>query len=203
MICQPAGSEHTVVEVALDVLVPAPDRRDRVAQGRFVQPEAELRVPGGGRPQPDGRHVSALPGTAPSTGHRLSPVGPESTAGRGKQMRATVTKPPHSPPGSAAAATCRVLRVSHSTGGSSFPESAYRSAPSSIGPYTVLTRLDADIQHPLPETRFVARTEDGGHTVLLNTPLPGTDPARLPRRPKPPLPPRSLDVPGDRGGGPR
>jgi eukaryotic-like serine/threonine-protein kinase len=59
-------------------------------------------------------------------------------------------------------------------------ESAYRSAPSSIGPYTVLTRLDADIPGiPLPETRFIARSPDGARTVLLCVPLQSADPGRF------------------------
>ncbi|WP_406335563.1 serine/threonine protein kinase [Streptomyces zaomyceticus] len=47
-----------------------------------------------------------------------------------------------------------------------------------IGPFRLITRLDPP-HSVLPCRRFVARTEDGGHTVLLNTPLPGTDPARF------------------------
>ncbi|MGW6967449.1 serine/threonine protein kinase [Streptomyces zaomyceticus] len=47
-----------------------------------------------------------------------------------------------------------------------------------IGPFRLITRLDPP-HSVLPCRRFVARTEDGEHTVLLNTPLPGTDPARF------------------------
>ncbi|SCK19232.1 Serine/threonine protein kinase [Streptomyces sp. WMMB 714] len=57
---------------------------------------------------------------------------------------------------------------------------AYRSAPSTVGPYTVLTRFDADVPGiPLPEERFVARSPDGAHTVLVSVPLPGADPERF------------------------
>jgi len=45
-----ARVEGAVVETALDLLVPAPDRPDVVAHGGLVQPEAELTVGGGGRP---------------------------------------------------------------------------------------------------------------------------------------------------------
>ncbi|MET7754018.1 serine/threonine protein kinase [Streptomyces sp. NPDC005389] len=47
-----------------------------------------------------------------------------------------------------------------------------------MGPYRLITRLDPP-RTVLPCRRFVARTEDGEHTVLLSTPLPGTDPARF------------------------
>ncbi|MER5962482.1 serine/threonine protein kinase [Streptomyces sp. NPDC002057] len=47
-----------------------------------------------------------------------------------------------------------------------------------IGPFRLITRLDPP-HATLPCRRFVARTEDGAHTVLLSTPLPGTDPARF------------------------
>ncbi|MCX5226501.1 serine/threonine protein kinase [Streptomyces sp. NPDC006553] len=47
-----------------------------------------------------------------------------------------------------------------------------------MGPYRLITRLDPP-RTVLPCRRFVARTEDGVHTVLLSTPLPGTDPARF------------------------
>jgi hypothetical protein len=59
-------------------------------------------------------------------------------------------------------------------------ENAYLSAPSSIGPYTVIARLDADIPGvPLPEQRFIARSQDGARTVLVCVPLPGADPGRF------------------------
>ncbi|MFB7834637.1 serine/threonine protein kinase [Streptomyces sp. NPDC056056] len=57
-------------------------------------------------------------------------------------------------------------------------EPARRESARRIGPYRLITRLDPP-QSVLPCRRFVARTEDGEHTVLLNTPLPGTDPARF------------------------
>ncbi|MFD3535642.1 serine/threonine protein kinase [Streptomyces sp. NPDC058664] len=47
-----------------------------------------------------------------------------------------------------------------------------------IGPFRLITRLDPP-HAAAPCRRFVARTEDGTHTVLLSTPLPGTDPARF------------------------
>ncbi|KQX52704.1 MULTISPECIES: serine/threonine protein kinase [unclassified Streptomyces] len=49
-----------------------------------------------------------------------------------------------------------------------------------IGPYRLITRLDPPRPgSPLPCRRFVARSEDGEQTVLLNAPLPGTDPSRF------------------------
>ncbi|MCD2466589.1 MULTISPECIES: serine/threonine protein kinase [unclassified Streptomyces] len=57
-------------------------------------------------------------------------------------------------------------------------EPARRESTRRIGPYRLITRLDPP-RTVLPCRRFVARTEDGEHTVLLNTPLPGTDPARF------------------------
>ncbi|WP_442809580.1 serine/threonine protein kinase [Streptomyces sp. SR27] len=49
-----------------------------------------------------------------------------------------------------------------------------------IGPYRLITRLDPSRPgSPLPCRRFVARSEDGEQTVLLITPLPGTDPSRF------------------------
>ena len=50
-----------------------------------------------------------------------------------------------------------------------------------IGPYTVLTRLDAHAcgHTPVPERRFIARSADGDRTVLLSTPLPKADPSRF------------------------
>ncbi|MET9652717.1 serine/threonine protein kinase [Streptomyces sp. NPDC006460] len=47
-----------------------------------------------------------------------------------------------------------------------------------IGPYRLITRLDPPQGHT-PCRRFVARSADGGRTVLLNAPLPGADPARF------------------------
>ncbi|MGW1927156.1 serine/threonine protein kinase, partial [Streptomyces massasporeus] len=57
-------------------------------------------------------------------------------------------------------------------------ESARQESARRIGPYRLITRLDPP-QTALPCRRFVARTEDGEHTVLLSAPLPGTDPARF------------------------
>ncbi|MER6097165.1 serine/threonine protein kinase [Streptomyces sp. NPDC001728] len=49
-----------------------------------------------------------------------------------------------------------------------------------IGPYRLITRLDPSRPgSPLPCRRFVARSEDGEQTVLLNAPLPGADPSRF------------------------
>ncbi|MFB7589518.1 serine/threonine protein kinase [Streptomyces sp. NPDC056169] len=47
-----------------------------------------------------------------------------------------------------------------------------------MGPYRLITRLDPP-GSAVPCRRFVARTPDGGRTVLLSAPLPGTDPARF------------------------
>ncbi|MEU7069677.1 serine/threonine protein kinase [Streptomyces narbonensis] len=47
-----------------------------------------------------------------------------------------------------------------------------------MGPYRLITRLDPP-GTAVPCRRFVARTSDGGRTVLLSTPLPGADPARF------------------------
>ncbi|WP_314172346.1 serine/threonine protein kinase [Streptomyces sp. DSM 40971] len=59
-------------------------------------------------------------------------------------------------------------------------EAAYQSVPSCIGPYTVIARLDADVPGvPLPEQRFIARSQDGARTVLVCVPLPGADPGRF------------------------
>ncbi|MFE5942588.1 serine/threonine protein kinase [Streptomyces sp. NPDC056480] len=57
-------------------------------------------------------------------------------------------------------------------------ESARQESARRIGPYRLITRLDPP-RTALPCRRFVARTEDGEHTVLLSAPLPGTDPARF------------------------
>ncbi|KIF74642.1 serine/threonine protein kinase, partial [Streptomyces sp. 150FB] len=50
-----------------------------------------------------------------------------------------------------------------------------------IGPYHLITRLDptGPGRPPVPEHRFIASTADGARTVLLSTPLPGTDPVRF------------------------
>ncbi|AJF65430.1 serine/threonine protein kinase [Streptomyces vietnamensis] len=47
-----------------------------------------------------------------------------------------------------------------------------------IGPYRLITRLDPP-SPAVPCRRFIARTQDGGRTVLLSAPLPGADPARF------------------------
>ncbi|MCB8906500.1 MULTISPECIES: serine/threonine protein kinase [unclassified Streptomyces] len=57
-------------------------------------------------------------------------------------------------------------------------ESARQESARRIGPHRLITRLDPP-RTVLPCRRFVGRTEDGEHTVLLSTPLPGTDPARF------------------------
>ena len=67
-----------------------------------------------------------------------------------------------------------------------------------------ITRLDPPPASAVPCRRFVARSPDGGRTVLVDAPLPGTDPGPLPppRPTRPPPPPRPLDRPGDGGGRP-
>ncbi len=53
-------------------------------------------------------------------------------------------------------------------------------APVTIGPYTVLGRLDDETsQVPVPERRFIGRSADGDRTVLIGLPLPGADPGRF------------------------
>ncbi|MFF3637175.1 serine/threonine protein kinase [Streptomyces sp. NPDC002250] len=55
---------------------------------------------------------------------------------------------------------------------------AHSGAPASrrIGPYVLLTSLDdPHTRIPVPERRYIARSDDGAHTVLLGTPLPGAD----------------------------
>ncbi|MFH8425525.1 serine/threonine protein kinase [Streptomyces sp. NPDC018038] len=65
------------------------------------------------------------------------------------------------------------MEQSRTQQGATRPKSARRT-----GPYRLITRLDPP-RAVVPCRRFVARTEDGEHTVLLSTPLPGTDPARF------------------------
>ncbi|MEV1026717.1 serine/threonine protein kinase [Streptomyces sp. NPDC050264] len=51
-----------------------------------------------------------------------------------------------------------------------------------VGPYVLLTSLDpanSGAGSLPPNARHIARTPDGDRTVLLTTPLPGTDPARF------------------------
>ncbi|MFJ5034603.1 serine/threonine protein kinase [Streptomyces sp. NPDC088560] len=50
-----------------------------------------------------------------------------------------------------------------------------------IGPYTVVTRIDAGVtvHTPVSEHRFIARSADGDRTVLLSGPLAGVDPQRF------------------------
>ena len=62
MICQRCGVEGASVEVALDLLVPPPDRGDVVAHGGLVQLEAELAVGWGRWPQRDACHATACSG---------------------------------------------------------------------------------------------------------------------------------------------
>lgn len=51
--------------------------------------------------------------------------------------------------------------------------------PEWIGPYRVLARLDARLSDvPAAEHRFIARSADGDRTVLIGTPLEGTDESR-------------------------
>ncbi|MGQ4415403.1 serine/threonine protein kinase [Streptomyces sp. SAS_269] len=51
----------------------------------------------------------------------------------------------------------------------------------SIGPYTVVTRLDTRMpaHAPVSEYRFIARSSDRNRTVLLSTPLATVDPQRF------------------------
>lgn len=55
---RPPMPRHVGVEVALHLLVPAPDGRYVGTHGGFVQMEAEFAVRGGGRPQANGRHAA-------------------------------------------------------------------------------------------------------------------------------------------------
>ncbi|MHB9858674.1 protein kinase family protein [Streptomyces sp. YIM S03343] len=49
-----------------------------------------------------------------------------------------------------------------------------------IGPYTLITALDdARSRIPVPERRYIARSTDGEHTVLLGIALSGADPQRF------------------------
>ncbi|OIK06836.1 serine/threonine protein kinase [Streptomyces monashensis] len=50
-----------------------------------------------------------------------------------------------------------------------------------IGPYTVVTRLDAGVpvHTPVSEHRFIARSADGDRTVVVSRPLAGVDPRRF------------------------
>ncbi|MFF4283952.1 serine/threonine protein kinase [Streptomyces sp. NPDC001739] len=50
--------------------------------------------------------------------------------------------------------------------------------PARIGEFLTLARLDADGSRGVPERRYLARSADGGHTVLAFLPSPGGDPAR-------------------------
>lgn len=49
-----------------------------------------------------------------------------------------------------------------------------------IGPYALITPLD-DLRSriPVPERRYIARSADGRHTVLLSLPHQGSDPQRF------------------------
>ncbi|UXY38177.1 serine/threonine protein kinase [Streptomyces albidocamelliae] len=49
-----------------------------------------------------------------------------------------------------------------------------------VGPYVLLTGLDDTHSGvPVPERRYIARSDDGEHTVLLGAPLPGADHQRF------------------------
>ncbi|WEO94931.1 serine/threonine protein kinase [Streptomyces sp. FXJ1.172] len=49
-----------------------------------------------------------------------------------------------------------------------------------VGPYTLITALDdPHTRVPVPERRYIARSTDGQHTVLLSLPLPGADRQRF------------------------
>lgn len=50
--------------------------------------------------------------------------------------------------------------------------------PARIGDLVALARLDAKGSRGVPERRYLARSVDGGHTVLACLPPPGGDPAR-------------------------
>ncbi|MEU8031180.1 serine/threonine protein kinase [Streptomyces sp. NPDC049099] len=50
--------------------------------------------------------------------------------------------------------------------------------PGRIGDFVTLARLDGDGSRGVPERRYLARSADGGHTVLACLPPPGGDPAR-------------------------
>ncbi|AOP51613.1 serine/threonine protein kinase [Streptomyces lydicus] len=53
-------------------------------------------------------------------------------------------------------------------------------APGTVGPYTVLGRLDGEAPGlPVPEQRLIGRSADGDRTVLIGVPLPGADPGRF------------------------
>ncbi|MEU1401345.1 serine/threonine protein kinase [Streptomyces sp. NPDC005728] len=49
-----------------------------------------------------------------------------------------------------------------------------------VGPYTLITAVDDPrTKVPVPERRYIARSADGQHTVLLSLPHPGGDPQRF------------------------
>lgn len=49
-----------------------------------------------------------------------------------------------------------------------------------VGPYTLITALDDPrTRIPVPERRYIARSADGRHTVLLSLPRQGSDPQRF------------------------
>ncbi|ANZ13924.1 serine-threonine protein kinase [Streptomyces noursei ATCC 11455] len=50
--------------------------------------------------------------------------------------------------------------------------------PARIGDFLTLARLDADGSRGVPERRYLARSAEGGHTVVACLPPPGGDPAR-------------------------
>ncbi|MEE6267350.1 MULTISPECIES: serine/threonine protein kinase [Streptomyces] len=50
--------------------------------------------------------------------------------------------------------------------------------PPRIGDFVTLARLDADGSRGVPERRYLARSADGGRTVVACLPAPGSDPAQ-------------------------
>ncbi|MEW2513437.1 hypothetical protein [Streptomyces sp. NPDC046870] len=55
-----------------------------------------------------------------------------------------------------------------------------RGARRRIGPYALITSLDDPRSRvPVPERRYIARSADGRHTVLLSLPHQGSDPQRF------------------------
>jgi serine/threonine protein kinase len=69
----------------------------------------------------------------------------------------------------------------HATGGPGIGEAQARDAASRrTGPYILITALDdPHTRIPVPERRYIARSDDGEHTVLLSLPHRGTDPQRF------------------------
>ncbi|MCD7443985.1 serine/threonine protein kinase [Streptomyces lincolnensis] len=68
----------------------------------------------------------------------------------------------------------------HATGAANGRAQSGAAASRRIGPYVLITALDTPHTHiPVPERRYIARSEDGEHTVLLSVPLRGTAPHRF------------------------